>query len=145
VLSGEHQHALDPKGRISFPAKLREELGEKFVITKGLDGCLFVYPLTEWDRLAQRIRALPMSKARDMQRFFFGGAMEAEPDKQGRVLITASLRAYAGFEKDEGGGCEVMIVGTMDRAEIWDKRRWEQRLAGLSSEAIEAVIDDMVF
>ncbi|MDR2933182.1 MAG: division/cell wall cluster transcriptional repressor MraZ [Oscillospiraceae bacterium] len=139
MLIGEFQHSLDTKGRVNFPSRLREGLGVRFYITKGLDGCLFVYSEDEWDALAQRIRALPVSKARDLQRFFFGGAAEAQPDKQGRVLIPANLREYAGLDKD------IVIVGAMVRAEIWDKQAWEARLDGLSADAIAETIDSIEF
>jgi len=139
MLIGENQHSLDPKGRTNFPAKLRDELGAKFYITKGLDGCLFVYAEEEWESLAQRIRSLPMSKSRDLQRFFFGGAIEVQPDKQGRVLLPANLREYAGLEK------EIIVAGTMNHAEIWDKQKWDDRMKSLSPQAIEEVVDSMDF
>ena len=110
MLIGEYQHTLDPKGRVNFPARLRESLGSTFIITKGLDNCLYVYSMEEWKVLEDKIRALPMSKSRNLQRFFFAGAAEAEPDKQGRVLIPAHLREYAGLTKD------VTVIGASVRA-----------------------------
>ena len=132
---GEYQHSLDAKGRVNFPAKLRDELGEMFYITKGLDGCLFVYSQAGWAVLAERIRSLPMSRARDIQRFFFGGAAEAEPDKQGRIMIPANLRTFAGLAKD------IVIAGTEDHAEIWDKDKWEARMSSVTDEVIAEAID----
>lgn len=122
MLLGEYEHSIDTKGRIAMPAKLREGLGGKFIITKGLDGCLFVYAMDEWQRVEQKLASLPMSRktARDFTRFLFGGACEGECDKQGRVLLPARLRRYAGLER------EAVIVGVGSRAEIWDAAKWQQ-------------------
>ena len=122
MLLGEYEHSIDTKGRIAMPAKLREGLGAKFIITKGLDGCLFVYSMDEWRRVEQKLASLPMSRktARDFTRFLFGGACEAECDKQGRVLLPANLRRYAALERD------AVIVGVGSRAEIWDAAKWQQ-------------------
>lgn len=122
MLLGEYEHSIDTKGRIAMPAKLREGLGVKFIITKGLDGCLFVYSMDEWQRVEQKLASLPMSRktARDFTRFLFGGACEAECDKQGRVLLPANLRRYAALERD------AVIVGVGSRAEIWDAAKWQQ-------------------
>lgn len=122
MLLGEYEHSIDTKGRIAMPAKLREGLGGKFIITKGLDGCLFVYAMDEWQRVEQKLASLPMSRktARDFTRFLFGGACEGECDKQGRVLLPASLRRYAGLERD------AVIVGVGSRAEIWDAAKWQK-------------------
>ena len=122
MLLGEYEHSIDTKGRIAMPAKLREGLGGNFIITKGLDGCLFVYAMDEWQRVEQKLASLPMSRktARDFTRFLFGGACEGECDKQGRVLLPASLRRYAGLER------EAVIVGVGSRAEIWDAAKWQQ-------------------
>lgn len=122
MLLGEYEHSIDTKGRIAMPAKLREGLGGKFIITKGLDGCLFVYAMDEWQRVEQKLASLPMSRktARDFTRFLFGGACEGECDKQGRVLLPASLRRYAGLER------EAVIVGVGSRAEIWNAAKWQQ-------------------
>jgi len=118
---GEYQHTLDPKGRVIIPSKFREELGEKFIITKGFDGCLFAYSPDEWANLETKLRALPFSNkdARDFVRFFFAGASECEVDKQGRILIPQNLREYASLDKD------VYVVGVSTRVEIWEKSRWE--------------------
>lgn len=122
MLLGEYEHSIDTKGRIAMPAKLREGLGAKFIITKGLDGCLFVYSMEEWQHVEQKLASLPMSRktARDFTRFLFGGACEAECDKQGRVLLPANLRRYAALERD------AVIVGVGSRAEIWDAAKWQQ-------------------
>lgn len=139
MLIGEYQHSLDPKGRVNFPAKLREGLGAKFIITKGLDNCLFVYSEEEWKVLEDKIRALPVSKARGLQRFLFAGAVDVEPDKQGRVLIPANLREYAGLTKD------VMVIGASVRAEIWDKDRWNQSCDDLTADMIAESMDELGF
>ncbi|SDM72153.1 division/cell wall cluster transcriptional repressor MraZ [Acetanaerobacterium elongatum] len=139
MLMGEYEHTLDPKGRVIFPAKLREDLGDNFIIAKGLDNCLFVYPPAQWQRLQDSINALPFSKASALQRFFFSGASEAISDKQGRVLIPANLRQYAGLDKD------IIIVGASVRAEIWDKTKWQEQSARLTAETIENVMDELGF
>ena len=120
MLMGEFQHNLDAKGRLFMPVKLREALGTKFVLTKGLDGCLFVYDLEQWRLLEAKLNSLPMTRkgARDFNRFFFGGAAEGEGDKQGRVLLPVNLREFAGLDKN------AVIVGVGNRAEIWDAERW---------------------
>jgi len=139
MLIGEYAHSLDPKGRVNFPAKLREGLGPCFIITKGLDGCLFVYSQSEWKVLEDKIRALPISKSRALQRFLFAGAVDVEPDKQGRVLIPANLRGYAGLTKD------VMVVGASTRAEIWDKIKWEENCEGLTADMVASAMDELGF
>jgi MraZ protein len=120
MFMGEYQHTIDPKGRLIVPAKFRESLGEKFVATKGMDNCLFVYPMEEWKILEQKLKALPFTKAdaRAFVRFFFSGATECELDKQGRILIPANLRDYASLDKD------VVVIGVSSRVEIWSKERW---------------------
>ena len=119
---GEYQHALDTKNRIIVPAKLREELGNKFVITKGLDGCLYVYPLDEWKILEEKLKTLPLTNkdARAFVRFFFSGACEIELDKQYRGVIPQNLKEYAGIEKD------IVSIGVLSRVEIWSKEKWDE-------------------
>jgi len=131
MFMGEYQHSIDNKGRLFIPARFREELGEKFVLTKGLDGCLFAYPPQEWSGLENKMRTLPFTKSdvRAFVRFFFAGACECEVDKQGRVLIAANLRKHAGLDK------EAVIIGVSGRVEIWARERWEK----YSSEAAESV------
>ena len=139
MLIGEYQHSIDSKGRINFPAKLREELGAQFVITKGLDNCLFVYRMEEWRTLEEKTRSLPTSRARQIQRFLFAGAALAEPDKQGRVLIPQKLREYAGLGED------VTVVGVSTRAEIWDTARWNALNGELTSESVAEAMDELGF
>ncbi len=139
MLIGEFRHSIDPKGRINFPARLREELGPRFVITRGLDNCLFVYRLEEWKLLEEKTRSLPTSKARQIQRFLFAGACLAEPDKQGRVLIPQNLREHAGLRED------VTVVGVSTRAEIWDSERWAALNGELTSESVAEAMDELGF
>lgn len=117
---GTYQHNIDSKGRVIMPAKFREELGGVFYITQGLDNCLSVLSKSDWDSLGEKLRGLPSSQTKDIQRFLFSGAAELEPDKQGRVLIPQPLRDYAGLTKD------VVIIGTGLKAEIWDLDRWNE-------------------
>lgn len=118
---GEYQHNIDIKGRIIIPAKFRDALGENFIVTKGLDGCLFVYPFDEWQKLQQELEKLPLTQkdARAFVRFFFASASKGELDKQGRLMIPSKLRDYAGLNK------EVMVIGVSKRLEIWDVERWQ--------------------
>ncbi|NLW16963.1 MAG: division/cell wall cluster transcriptional repressor MraZ [Firmicutes bacterium] len=122
MLLGEYQHSLDTKGRVTIPSRLRDGLGDRFVVTKGLDTCLFVYPLAEWDALEEKLRGLPLTRAdaRSFVRLLFSGAVECEPDKQGRILLPPNLRTHARLEKD------VYLLGVSNRVEIWDKEIWEQ-------------------
>lgn len=122
MLLGEYQHSLDTKGRLTIPSRLRDGLGERFVVTKGLDTCLFVYPLPEWTSLEEKLRNLPLTRAdaRSFVRLLFSGAMECELDKQGRILLAPNLRDHAHLEKD------VYLVGVSNRVEIWEKKIWEQ-------------------
>ena len=139
MLTGQYTHSIDAKGRVNFPAKLREELGERFIITRGLDNCLFVYSVDEWDQLAAKLHELPISKSAPLNRFFFAGAAEAEPDKQGRVLLPAHLREYAGLDRD------VTIAGVSNRAEIWDSERWEKQNEQLTAQSIASAMDELGF
>ena len=118
---GEYEHSVDAKGRLIMPAKLKGDIGEKFVVTKGLDGCLFAYSLDEWSNFEEKLKALPLTNknARDFVRFFLSGAIECEIDKQGRFLISSNLRSYAILEK------EVVIIGVGTRIEIWNREKWK--------------------
>lgn len=119
---GEYSHTIDAKGRLIVPSKFREELGNEFVVTKGLDGCLFVYSNEEWHRIEESLREKPLTsrEARKFMRFFFAGAACCEVDKQGRILLPANLREFAGIEKD------VVSVGVYSRVEIWSKEKYEE-------------------
>lgn len=120
MLIGEFEHSLDAKGRLIMPAKLREAIGDKFVVTKGLDGCLFAFSIEEWSNFEEKLKSLPLSNrnSREFTRFFLSGATECEIDKQGRFLIPTNLRETASLQK------EVVIIGVGTRIEIWDKEKW---------------------
>ena len=122
MLIGEYEHSLDVKGRLIMPAKLRESIGEKFIITKGLDGCLFGFSLDEWTNFEEKLKSLPLTNknARDFVRFFLSGAIECEIDKQGRFLDASNLREYASMEK------EIVIIGLATRIEFWSKDKWKK-------------------
>lgn len=121
---GEYHHTMDEKGRLTIPSKFREELKETFIITRGLDHCLFIYPKEEWNRVVSKYKELPNVKdARNFMRFFLAGASEVELDKQGRINIATPLVQYAGLEKD------CIIIGVSDRLEVWSKERWEEFLS----------------
>lgn len=139
AVKGEYQHTLDAKGRLFIPAKLREELGDSFVVTKGLDRCLFLYSQRAWDALEDKIRQLPMSKSRNLQRFFLSSAADATVDKQGRIVVPAVLRDYAGLERD------VTIIGVLERAEIWDKRAWDSYNGQLDAGSIAQAMEELGF
>ena len=121
MFMGEYNHTIDAKGRLIVPSKFREQLGNEFVVTKGLDGCLFVYSNEEWKHIEEKFREIPLTTkdARKFSRFFFAGAASCEVDKQGRILLPANLREYAGIEK------EVVSVGVLSRVVIWSKDRWQ--------------------
>jgi len=121
MFMGEYTHSMDTKGRLIIPSKLREDLTEKFVITRGLDNCLFLYPLPEWNTLEEKLISLPMTSknARNFVRFFFSGASECELDKQGRISLPSNLRDYADFEH------EIVIIGLANRIELWAKEKWD--------------------
>ncbi len=140
MFMGEYQHTIDAKGRLFIPARFREGLGDSFIITKGLDGCLFVYTRDEWDALEQKLKSLPFTRgdARAFVRFFFSGAAICEVDKQGRILIPGNLREYALLEKD------AVIIGVSTRVEIWSRVQWDQysaRAASSYEEIAEKLID----
>ena len=139
MLIGEYQHNIDPKGRVIVPSRFREDLGEHFYVTKGLDGCLFVLSSAGWQKLQEKVSAMPVSKARGLQRFFFSGATDAEPDKQGRILIPQNLRAYASLERD------VTFIGASSRAEIWDSAKWNAFNSTLTQETIAEAMDELDF
>ena len=131
---GEYYHSVDVKGRMNIPVKFRELLGDSFVVTRGLDKCLSIYPTEAFQAFAQKLQSLPISdkNARQFVRFFLSGAVECELDKQGRILLPAPLRKAAGIEKD------VILAGMMERIEIWDKDKWEDKTASDNMEDIAA-------
>ncbi len=143
MFTGEYQHTLDEKGRVIIPARLREGLGENFMITRGLDRCLFIYHFDAWVKIEEKVKGLPLARsdARAFARYFFSGAAEVEIDRQGRVLIPQNLRDYAGIEK------EVMIIGVSDRVEVWSEEAWKEYTSAenLDFEAAAETLADFVF
>ena len=139
MLYGEYQHSLDAKGRVNFPAKLRESLGGQFMLARGLGSrCLFVYSMEEWEKITKKIDQQPLSKAMALQRFLCSGAILAEPDKQGRILIPNHLRQRAKLEK------EVVVAGIFNRVEIWNAQRWaELEEEAFSSGSLEQAMEEM--
>lgn len=119
---GEYQHTLDPKNRVIMPSKFREKLGDSFVMTKGLDNCLFIYSSEEWSIVEEKLKSLPMTNkdARAFVRFFFAGACECDLDKQGRIVMPNHLKDYANIDK------ELVIIGVSTRIEIWSKEEWNK-------------------
>ncbi|MDA8097368.1 MAG: transcriptional regulator MraZ [Desulforudis sp.] len=137
---GEYQHTMDNKGRLFIPARFREGLGDHFVVTKGLDRCLFAYSVEEWAQLETKLKKLPFAKAdaRAFVRLFFSGAAELESDKQGRIVVPSNLRQYAGLDKD------VVVLGVSSRVEIWAKDEWERyslQAGGNYEEIAEKIVD----
>ncbi len=119
---GEYLHNIDSKGRLTLPAKFRGELAKGVVVTRGLDGCLFVHPVDEWQELARKINSLPLTRkdARTLARLIYSGASDCTPDKQGRILLPSYLREFAGVDG------ETVIIGLHNHLEIWSPQRWER-------------------
>jgi MraZ protein len=136
MFMGEYNHTVDAKGRLIVPSKFREQLGDEFVVTKGLDGCLFVYENSEWKALEEKLHALPLTNAnaRKFTRFFLAGATSCEVDKQGRILLPAILREFAQIDKD------AVLVGVGSRIEIWSKENW---LAANTYDDMEEIAENM--
>ena len=138
MFMGQYEHSIDTKGRVIIPAKYREELGENFVVTRGLDGCLFLYPQQEWQNFVEKLQKLPSNQnTRKMQRQFLSKAMEVVLDKQGRILVPSLLREIAALE------IEVVFVGMMNRVEVWDKERLKQQEMQEDDEALEETMDEL--
>jgi MraZ protein len=121
VFTGEYRHAVDDKGRLAVPARFRVQLDGGCVVARWLDTCLAIFPMDAWESLAAKVAALPFTdpNARLLQRQLFAGASETELDKQGRILVPATLRSFAGLEG------EAMVLGSRDHAEIWAPQRWD--------------------
>ncbi len=139
MLKGTYFQSMDAKGRMSFPTKLREVVGERFIITRGIDGCLFVYSLEDFEAMAEKISALPMGKGKGIQRHFMAWASEVEADKQGRILIPQSLRELANLTKD------VVVAGVSSRAEIWDRKAWEKADESYDDEKFVSELEELDF
>ncbi|MGM0444939.1 MAG: division/cell wall cluster transcriptional repressor MraZ [Bacillota bacterium] len=141
MLIGEYLHKMDSKGRLIIPAKFREELGDNFVATRGLDNCLFIFPMDEWEQLSKKIANTPVTNknARFFARFFISGATESTLDKQGRINIPTNLKEYAELEK------EIVVIGLTNRIELWAKENWDQFLESTedSTDEIAAAMEDL--
>ena len=123
MFMGEYNHTIDAKGRLIIPAKFREDLGGEFVVTKGMDGCLYLYPFDAWKEFEEKLRTMPVTVNKDSRkfaRFFMAGATTVELDKQGRILIPPVLREFAGLTKN------IVVTGVLDRVEVWDREKWTQ-------------------
>ncbi|MDQ0227068.1 division/cell wall cluster transcriptional repressor MraZ [Metabacillus niabensis] len=139
MFMGEYHHTIDLKGRMIVPSKFRDGLGETFVLTRGLDQCLFGYPMSEWKVIEEKLKALPLTKkdARAFTRFFFSGAIECELDKQGRINIASPLLQYAKLEK------ECVVIGVSNRIELWSKSIWENYVSE-QEDSFEEIAENMI-
>lgn len=139
MFMSEYNHTVDAKGRLIIPSKFRETLGEEFVVTKGMDGCLFVYANKDWTDFEQKLTSLPLinKEARQFARFFLAGAAQVELDKQGRILVPANLRTFAGLDKD------IVLVGVGSRIEIWSKENWEDVNADSNMDDITSTMESL--
>lgn len=139
MFMSEYNHTVDAKGRLIIPSKFREVLGEEFVISKGMDGCLFVYANDDWAAFEQKLTSLPMTnkEARKFARFFLAGAAQVELDKQGRILLPAALREFAELDKD------VVLVGVGSRIEIWSKEKYEAESDDVDMDDIAASMEEL--
>ena len=138
---GEFAHTIDDKGRLTIPARFRDELESGVVVTRGLDGCLWAYSRFEWEQLAQKITQMPTTNqaARNFSRFMFSSAFDSIPDRQGRILVPQNLRGYAGIQN------ETVVIGVMNRLELWNPEKWAQVVAEVEEdpEAIVAQLQDL--
>ena len=138
MFMGEYHHSIDAKGRLIIPSKLRDDLGENFIVTRGLDGCLFLYPQEQWNAIINKYQELPDTKdKRQFLRIFLSGATTCEYDKQGRINIPKPLTSYASLEKD------CIIIGSLEKLEIWSKEKWEEFI--LANEENMSEIADNLF
>ncbi len=139
MFMSEYNHTIDAKGRLIIPSKFREALGEEFVVSKGMDGCLFVYANDDWNAFEQKLTSLPLinKEARQFARFFLAGAAQVEVDKQGRILLPAALREFAGIDKD------VVLVGVGSRIEIWSREKYEDVSEDVDMDDITAAMGEL--
>ena len=138
-LMGTYYHNMDAKGRMAFPNKLREQLGVNFVITIGLEGCLYVYSNEEWEKFTEQLRTLSGPVAKQAIRKYAANAVVAEADKQGRILIPQNLREHAGLDHD------ITVIGNLNRAEIWDTERYNEINSKFTDEELAEAIDSLAF
>ncbi len=139
MLIGQFSHNLDAKNRIIVPIKFREDLGEKIVLTKGLSTCLAIYPLSEWERIVEKVKSMPMAQVEVIEQYLFHTAYELEYDVQGRILIPNALKSFAQLQK------EAVIVGVSSRVEIWDAAMWNEAQSRISSEDAKAAMRALAF
>ncbi len=139
MLYGEYRCTLDEKGRVNFPARFRDEMGDTFFVTRWLDDCLVAFPAEEWERIANQMAEKNTVKSRGTRRLLYSGAAEAVPDKQGRILLPQHLRQHAGLQKD------VVVIGVGSHAEIWDAAAWKDMNESLSGNALEAAMEELDF
>lgn len=139
MLTGTYTQSMDVKGRMAFPSKLREIIGERFIVTKGIGGCLFVYSIEDFTEKAAKLKALPMAQGLRLQRSFMANAQEVEADKQGRILIPSILREIAALEKD------IVVVGVSDHCEIWNPERWEELNQSVTDEMLMEALEGSDF
>ncbi len=132
MLFGEYRQLLDAKGRVFIPTKLREALGERFMLSRGLDKCVCVYPMDEWDNFVAKLESLPIARERMVRRYFYSGAIDTSTDSQGRVTLSAAYREFAGLNKD------IVIIGNKTHLEIWDAAVWDEMQSGMTNESIIA-------
>ena len=140
MFMSEYIHTIDTKGRLIIPSKFRETLGEQFVVSKGMDGCLYIYANDDWAAFEKKLVSLPTmtsEKARMFSRFFLAGAAQVELDKQGRILLPSNLRTFAGLDKD------VVLVGVGSRIEIWDKEKYDHINEDMNMEEIARAMEEM--
>ena len=138
-MNGTYRQTIDAKGRLNIPVKLRAELGERFYVTKGLDGCLMVYSESEWRTIEEKVRALPLAQSRNLQRMLFANAEQCAPDAQWRIVVPQTLREYASLDKD------VTIIGVGNRAEFWNSAAWDAVDSSMTSDDYAAAMDLMGF
>ena len=140
MLIGEYEYNIDQNGRLNFPAKLRDSMGETFILSKSVDEkCLYAYPLESWREKQQKLKELPAENARVLQRYLFSSASETGTDKQGRIIIPQTLRDFASLQK------EVIIIGADDRCEIWDKGEWQKYNSNINDNAMRLLASKMGF
>ncbi len=139
MLTGTYNNQLDDKGRLNFPAKMRSEMGDSFIITRWLDNCIVAFPSQKWEKISEMLADLPMVKSREVRRFLLAKAEEVTTDKQGRILISSALREHAGIEK------ETVVIGVGTHAEIWSKQAYEAMSDNIDIEKLESVMENLDF
>lgn len=139
MLIGTYEHNMDDKNRTFIPSKMRDELGDRFIIAKGIDNCLSMYSLSEWSKFLSKFENFPAAKVRNLKLYFCGGAAEVKPDSQGRVVIPQKLKEHAGLTKS------LVILGAQEHAEIWDSNKWNERYSAISSEDVYDIMNEINF